>query len=122
MTQINLIIDDNIYQSWYEYAKQAGLSLESMIMEATRYSIQTDRLGVDQARIQELLRKTREAELTMRLNKVTGTKSSKNINITPESNTNISNVDELPTANIHQHNDDSIVNMATLEETVDRNI
>jgi hypothetical protein len=61
---------------WESYANDAGLSLSSLITEATTHSVRTDRLGVTQANLQRLLHETREAELLARKARATSPVSS----------------------------------------------
>lgn len=66
MASIELFIPDTLLAEWTVYADAAGLSLESMLQEATTHSVRNDRLGVEQAKLQRLLRETRELELLAR--------------------------------------------------------
>lgn len=40
-----------LLKEWLEYAEQSGLPLEYLILEAVTYSIRSDRLGVEAARL-----------------------------------------------------------------------
>ena len=40
-----------LLQEWTEYASQSGLPLEYLILEAVTYSVRSDRLGVEAARL-----------------------------------------------------------------------
>lgn len=40
-----------LLKEWSEYAEQSGLPLEYLIMEAVTYSVRSDRLGVEAARL-----------------------------------------------------------------------
>jgi hypothetical protein len=40
-----------LLQEWTAYAKQSGLPLEYLILEAVTYSVRSDRLGVEAARL-----------------------------------------------------------------------
>lgn len=69
MAILELTIPDALYDEWEIYADAAGLSIEAMIQEAATHSVRNDRLGVEQARLQRLLRETREIELMARQGK-----------------------------------------------------
>lgn len=69
MATLELTIPDALYDEWEIYANAAGLSVEAMIQEAATHSVRNDRLGVEQARLQRLLRETREIELMARQGK-----------------------------------------------------
>lgn len=69
MATLELTIPDALYDEWEIYADAAGLSIEAMIQEAATHSVRNDRLGVEQARLQRLLRETREIELMARQGK-----------------------------------------------------
>ena len=124
MKTINISIDDALYASWHEYATNAGLPIESLITEATRFSINTDRLGVEQAKLQNLQNLTREAELIARLKKAKSSETTKNKQPSSEIMSTISNNlndADLPNSN-NNHAYDTSVNMADLEEATNRNI
>lgn len=78
MAILELTIPDALLEEWIIYADSAGLSIESMIQEATTHSVRNDRLGVEDARLQRLLRETRELELLARQGKATNTSSGSN--------------------------------------------
>lgn len=121
MKTLNIQLPDHLYEVWSRYAEEAGLPLESLMVEATRFSVTSDRLGVEDAKLQELQRITRDAELRNRLNKASsGTKESsvkKESTTIPVQNTYAG--DELPTSSMDT---DSLtgINMADLEEAVSR--
>lgn len=119
MKTLNIQLPDHLFDAWSRYAEEAGLPLESLMIEATRFSITTDRLGVEDAKLQELQRATRDAELRSRLNKasIPSTKETKKETIpTPSAQ---SPVDDLPVSTLDTNSLNSI-NMADLEEAVSR--
>ena len=127
MKKLELHIDDQTYATWLIYAKDAGMPLDILILEATRYSINSDRLGVEETRLQALLRQTREAELTARLSKVT--KPSTVAKKQSPSEHPVNNISSVEDENIIQINnaydvntDDSHINMSLLEEAVTREV
>lgn len=69
MAIIELTIPDALFDEWSNYAEAAGLSVEAMLQEATTHSVRNDRLGVENARLQRMLRETRELELLARQGK-----------------------------------------------------
>lgn len=44
-------VPPNIFDEWSEYAQQSGLPLDYLILEAVTYSVRSDRLGVEAARL-----------------------------------------------------------------------
>jgi hypothetical protein len=66
MPTLEINLSDAVFDTWQSYADDAGLTLESLLMEATTHSVRTDRLGVAQANLKRLLNETRAAELSAR--------------------------------------------------------
>lgn len=66
MPTLEITLSDAVLKTWQSYADDAGLTLASMLTEATTHSVRTDRLGVAKANLHRLLHETREAELLAR--------------------------------------------------------
>lgn len=121
MKTLTIQISDILYDQWSKYAEDAGIPIESLMLEATRFSVKSDRLGVEDTKIQELQRQTREAELKSRLLKAQSINiSSKKESVTPKVNNTAVEPDELPTASIDDGLLSDSINMADLEEAVSR--
>ena len=69
MTSINLSnIPDSLLGEWKSYALQSGLPLEYLIQEAVTYSVRSDRLGIEAAKIVVLQKQKqlRQAQKTLK--------------------------------------------------------
>ena len=114
-------IPDSLLNEWKAYALQSGLPLEYLIQEAVTYSVRSDRLGVEAAKIvvlqkQKQLRQAQKSLKDATIPVVQPVVSNPVISVEPEEPV-------LPTA--HGYSDefmDSDDSAAALDDHVPRNL